>query len=234
MDGKVKACFIAALVLISCAGVACDSETTTADSAAEDMAGDTEDAQVDAPPDVSDVSEDPDQEECPMLPPGCIDSCRDENGDEVQTLGVSARRCEVVTDEHGCPALSFTDEDCGEGTCVWQEGSVECLPPVSCESAECSCPPDTACSCALDDCSVSCEDHCIVSINGENGTVECQDGSMCRVVCNGVNCGTNCGSGGRCTQECNSAGCLLDCDGASECSQECNVLPEDCTCNGCS
>jgi hypothetical protein len=41
----------------------------------------------------------------------------DGDGEEVLTGGVAARRCEVVTGEDGCPAVSFTSKDGAPDTC---------------------------------------------------------------------------------------------------------------------
>lgn len=74
----------------------------------------------------SDVESDSD-DDCENLPSGCVDVCLAEDGSEVMAGGAALRRCEVVTDERGCPALSFTEEDCAEGTCEWTEDGPGCV-----------------------------------------------------------------------------------------------------------
>lgn len=222
--------------LIVLGGAACDSEGTPEDTGTEDVQPDTpvDTADLDADgSDTADLSDTADGEECFPVPPGCIDTCRDEDGNEAIALGVSARRCRVVTGEDGCPELEFTDEDCGEGTCVWNVVDVECVPPVNCESTECTCPDGHACTCSGVDCTVTCEGSCIVTLDGTDGAVTCAADAACKTECTGTGCTTTCAEGGTCSQVCDGTDCTLECDGASECVQECNADPSECTCSGC-
>lgn len=171
--------------------------------------------------------------DCPPIPPGCVNGCIDEDGLETFPWGVTARTCEVVTNEQGCPELDFTTEDCRPGICYTVDYlDVSCLPAVECDSSSCTCPEGSPCSCALDSCTVTCEGDCIVTLGGADSVVECAAERECRTTCTGTGCTTRCGAGGRCTQRCDAAGCLLECGTATDCSQECNV-PGECTCNGC-
>lgn len=233
---------LALFALLIPAGAACDSESTPEDTGTEDVQPDTPVDAVDVDADGSDtadladtadLTDTADDEECPLVPPGCIDTCRDEDDNEAVTLGVSARHCRVVTGEDGCPELEFTDEDCGEGTCVWDVVTVECVPPVDCESTECTCPDGLACTCSDVDCAVTCEGSCIVTLDGTDGAVTCAADAECITECTGTGCTTTCAEGGTCSQVCDGTGCTLECDGASECVQECNADPSECTCNGC-
>jgi len=237
MSPKRKIMCLAMLSVLGGASAACDSESTPGDTSGDDAQGDTPIDSVDVPldvPDTHDAADTADGEECMPVPPGCIDSCRNEEGEEALTLGVSARRCRVVTAEDGCPELEFTDESCGEGTCVWGGGvEVECVAPVDCESAACTCPDDRACTCGVADCAVTCEGDCIVTLSGTDGSVACAAGAECRTACSGATCTTSCAEGGACSQTCDGTDCALECDGASECVQTCNVDPSACTCNGC-
>jgi len=227
---------LALLALLAWTGAACDSESTPEDTATDDVQGETPIDSLDVPvdvPDAADLADAADGEECMPVPPGCIDTCRDEEDNETTALGVTARRCQVVTGDDGCPELEFTDESCGQGTCVREEADVECVPPVACESTDCTCPDGLACTCSDVDCAVTCERHCIVTLDGTDGAVTCAEGVECRTACAGTTCTTNCAEGGTCSQVCDGTECTLECDGASECVQECNVDPAECTCNGC-
>jgi len=211
-------------------------DTTPADTAS--------DTAVDQQPDLG--------EECPPIPGGCVDFCADADGGYAVGIGVRIERCEIAYDERGCPYLDWTTEDCSPGTCDGSGWEPICIDPYTCESMECTCPAGARCSCGLASCSVACEGHCIVSVSGASGVVDCADGAACEVECSGASCVTNCASGGTCaqvcdgtsctvacdtaascSQDCNSVFCTVDCQAAGSCSQDCTDSTGSCTCTGC-
>jgi hypothetical protein len=68
--------------------------------------------------------------ECPEIPPGCVDTCADADGNPVDARGVAIRRCDIVIDDRGCRVVDYTVEPCGDGrVCVMTEDGVRCVIP---------------------------------------------------------------------------------------------------------
>ena len=86
------------------------------------------------------------EDDCPAVPPGCVDYCANEDGDEAVDIGVQIRRCTVETDERGCPYLDWTTEDCRPGTCDAATHPPACVPEHECSSGTCTCPPGARCT----------------------------------------------------------------------------------------
>ena len=119
---KTASCILAIVAVAACGTYKTrsgdsDTEDGTDDTSTGDTVVDTtedgvEDGVVDVPVDVVPDTDD----DCPPVPPGCIDYCADADGAEAADIGVQIRRCTVETDEHGCPYLDWTTEDCRPGT----------------------------------------------------------------------------------------------------------------------
>ncbi len=234
------AIFIPVLVTVMACGT---YKTQTGDTGTEDAVDDTvtadgvedgvEDAVVDVATDtVTDAVADM-EEECPPVPGGCVDFCADEDGDYADDIGVRVERCTVEYDEHGCPYLDWTTEDCRPGTCDAAAMPPACVPEHDCSAGTCTCPAGARCSCGHLNCDVTCEGHCIVSLSGTNGNVNCADGSLCEVTCSGTNCDVECATGGTCSQTCDGLNCTMSCDSASSCLQDCNGLSCSMNCQSC-
>jgi hypothetical protein len=214
------------------------TEDGTDDITTGDTAVDTpDDAVVDGVDDVVievpvDVVADAD-DDCPAVPPGCIDYCANEDGDEATDIGVQIRRCTIEYDERGCPYLDWTTEDCRPGTCDAATMPPECVDETTCSSGTCTCPAGARCTCGHLNCDVTCEGHCIVVLTGTNGNVNCADGSLCEVTCEGTNCDVECATAGTCSQTCDGLNCTMSCDSASSCFQDCNGLSCSMDCQSC-
>lgn len=236
---KTASCILAIVAVAACGTYKTrsgdsDTEDGTDDTSTGDTVVDTtedgvEDGVVDVPVDVVPDTDD----DCPPVPPGCIDYCADADGAEAADIGVQIRRCTVETDEHGCPYLDWTTEDCRPGTCGAGVHPPECVEETACGPGTCTCPPGARCTCGHVSCDVICAGHCIVVLTGTNGNVDCADGSLCDVTCEGTNCDVECSTGGTCRQTCDGLNCTMSCDSASSCRQDCNGLSCTMDCQSC-